>query len=87
LFEFAGEEDSIGNLTNRSPYPIFHVLREEEVEAAVKKIDGDSSKIWKRNIKFLENMEKTYGRLTTENVMAGHEKVEGIKELLEDTDN
>jgi len=82
LFQFEGSgEDGIDNLTNRAPYPIFHILREEEVSAAVKKLDGDSSKVWDRNVSLLENMEDVYGRSTTEKIMSG-EKVEGLRDLL-----
>jgi hypothetical protein len=32
LFQFAGvEPDSVDNFTNRSPYPTFHLLREESI--------------------------------------------------------
>lgn len=60
LFEFA---DSTGAdvWTNRSPYPTFHILREEEVSVAVDKLDGDSSKVWKRNIELLQDLEEVLG--------------------------
>jgi len=84
LFQFQGsEEDGVDNLTNRAPYPIFHILREEEVSFAVKKLDGDSSKVWQRNIDLLETMEDKYGRETTNRIMAG-ETVEGIGDILRD---
>ena len=35
LFEGAAEDDA-ANYTNRSPYPIFHILREANLEAALK---------------------------------------------------
>lgn len=55
LFEFDGSgHDGVDNYTNRSPYPIFHVLREEEVGRAVDLLDGDASKVWRRNVEFLE---------------------------------
>lgn len=82
LFEFEGNgPDAIDNLTNRAPYPVFHILREEEVEAAVKKLNGDSSKVWQRNISLLENMEQHFGKEMTERIMAG-EKVEGLREFI-----
>lgn len=83
LFQFGDSsgEDGIDNLTNRAPYPIFHILREEEVSLAVKKLDGDSSKVWERNISLLEDMEDIYGRSETEKIMSG-EKVEDLKEIL-----
>jgi len=84
LFEFAGSgKDGVDNLTNRSPYPIFHILREEEVSLAVDKLGGDSGKVWKRNISLLEAMEETYGREKTETIMSGeNENVGGLKDLL-----
>eukprot|EP00979_Chaetoceros_neogracilis_P012748 scaffold3453_cov256-Chaetoceros_neogracile.AAC.44 len=82
LFRFEGSgEDGVDNLTNRAPYPIFHILREEEVSSAVNKLDGDSSKVWQRNIDLLDLMEEKYGRETTEKIMAG-EKIEGLGELM-----
>ncbi|OEU07980.1 DUF1415-domain-containing protein, partial [Fragilariopsis cylindrus CCMP1102] len=50
---------NIENYTNRSPYPIFHLLREAEVSYAVDSLDGDDSKVWKRNIAFLKTVEQT----------------------------
>ncbi len=62
LFEFAGEDSSdISTYTNKSPYPMFHILREEEVSAAVKQLDDDSSQVWKRNIGILESLENDLG--------------------------
>uniref|UniRef100_A0A7S3PVT2 DUF1415 domain-containing protein n=1 Tax=Chaetoceros debilis TaxID=122233 RepID=A0A7S3PVT2_9STRA len=87
LFEFAGEEDDVGNLTNRSPYPIFHILREDEVERAVEKLKGDSSKVWKRNISLLESMEEHYGRSSTESIMSGAKQVEGVLDLIKKKDD
>jgi len=82
LFEFEGNgPDAVDNLTNRAPYPVFHLLREEEVEAAVQKLNGDSSKVWQRNISLLEKMEQHFGKETTERIMAG-EKVEGLREFI-----
>jgi hypothetical protein len=82
LFRFEGSGvEGVDNLTNRAPYPIFHILREEEVSSAVNKLDGDSSKVWQRNIDLLDLMEEKYGRETTEKIMAG-EKVEGLGELI-----
>ena len=62
LFEFAGEDSSdISTYTNKSPYPMFHILREEEVSAAVKQLNDDSSQVWKRNIDILESLENNLG--------------------------
>lgn len=62
LFEFAGSgKDGIDNYTNRAPYPIFHVLREQEVESAVDKLGGDASRVWKRNVELLKDMQDSLG--------------------------
>jgi len=70
-FEFEGSGDSIENYTNRSPFPIFHILREEEVSIAVKSMSGDASKVWKRNIRLLEELEDRIGREGTEKFIGG----------------
>lgn len=40
-FQFAGEEASAQNFANRSPFPMFHLLRECDVEAAGETISVD----------------------------------------------
>jgi len=60
LFEFA-DSTGVDDWTNRSPFPIFHILREEEVSVAVDKLNGDSSKVWKRNIDLLQDLEEALG--------------------------
>ena len=55
-FQFAGsEEDDIGNATNRSPYPILHLLREDSVSRAVDAFP-DAAEIFERNIETLERL-------------------------------
>mmetsp|Transcript_32892 Transcript_32892/g.48666 ORF Transcript_32892/g.48666 Transcript_32892/m.48666 type:complete len:251 (-) Transcript_32892:271-1023(-) len=61
LFEFEDSDNGVDAWTNRSPYPLFHVLREDEVANAVEKLDGDSSKVWQRNINLLEDLEQIIG--------------------------
>jgi hypothetical protein len=59
FFEFEGSgTDGIDNYTNRSPHPIFHILREEEVCHAVDALQGDASKVWLRNVELLEELEE-----------------------------
>lgn len=83
-FEFEGSgKEGIDNYTNRSPYPMFHILREDEVEGAVKKLDGDASIVWSRNVKLLEAMEKRWGRRGVEKAMKG-EEMDGIDALLKE---
>mmetsp|Transcript_29631 Transcript_29631/g.62310 ORF Transcript_29631/g.62310 Transcript_29631/m.62310 type:complete len:418 (-) Transcript_29631:48-1301(-) len=81
-FRFEGsEEDDVDNFTNRSPYPMFHILREDEVAIAVKRLGGDASKVWGRNVRLLNAMEEKLGRGGVERAMKG-EKVDGMGELL-----
>ena len=53
-FEGTGADD-IENYTNRSPYPILHLLREESIERVVEAID-DPDEIYRRNIALLQGM-------------------------------
>ena len=76
LFEFGGRSDDgddkaegIDNYTNRSPFPMFHVLREEEVGAAVDKLDGDASVVFDRNIRLMKMLYERLGRDGVEKVM------------------
>ncbi|CAM9428709.1 unnamed protein product [Ectocarpus sp. 13 AM-2016] len=49
-YRFEGsEEDDASNYTNRSPYPVLHLLLEDQVSAAVKQI-SDPANVWERNI-------------------------------------
>jgi hypothetical protein len=54
LFQFGGTEaDHIGNATNRAPYPILHLLREDSVSRAVGAFP-QAEAIFERNIRTLE---------------------------------
>ncbi len=52
LFSGSGGDDP-ANFTNRSPYPMLHILREESVSRAVDAYPG-TEKIPERNIKFAQ---------------------------------
>ena len=55
-FEFAGSTpDDIENYTNRSPYPILHLLREASVSRAVEAFP-DAAGIFERNIRALRSL-------------------------------
>ncbi|KAL7435837.1 hypothetical protein ACHAXM_004880 [Skeletonema potamos] len=83
-FEFSGSGgDGVDNYTNRSPYPMFHILRENEVSLAVDKLGGDASKVWQRNVNLLEGMDKKFGRDGLKKIMKG-ELLDGLKDLLRD---
>ncbi len=49
----ASDENDIGNYTNRSPYPILHLLREDSVTRAAATL-ADASVVTDRNIKTLK---------------------------------
>ena len=54
LYQFAGtHRDDAENFSNRSPYPIVHLLRIDDVESAIKtytKLKGPTDQIWEANI-------------------------------------
>lgn len=55
-YQFADSaQDDIENCTNRSPYPILHLLREASVERAVEAL-ADSEDIYRRNIETLQTL-------------------------------
>jgi uncharacterized protein len=62
--------ESPDNWTNRSPYPTFHILREEEVTVAVDKLDGDAGRVWKRNVNLLNDLHHNLGRNDFERFMS-----------------
>jgi len=47
--------DAIDNFTNRSPYPILHLLREESIDRAVAAFP-DASDIFERNIETMQRL-------------------------------
>lgn len=81
LFEFQGSEHKLGdedagNWTNRSPFPIFHILRESEVSHAVKLIGGDASRVWQRNVDLLEALTVNLGKDQFVQIMRGQDDVD-----------
>jgi len=55
-FQFEGTEpDDIGNYTNRAPFAILHLLREDSVERAVQAYP-DAEQIFERNIATLNQL-------------------------------
>ena len=55
-YQFADSPpDDIANFTNRSPYPILHLLRESSIERAIEAID-DPDAIYRRNIETLRRL-------------------------------
>lgn len=49
------EANSTENLTNRSPYPILHILREQSMEKALAKMSSPDE-IYKRNIQTMKEL-------------------------------
>lgn len=55
-YQFDGTaQDDVENLTNRSPYPIFHILREQSLSVAIESY-GDTAEIPKRNTRKLKGL-------------------------------
>ena len=53
---FAGvDANDVTNYTNRSPYPMLHLLREEQLEKAINDY-GDTSKIPENNMACLRKL-------------------------------
>jgi len=51
-------KDKMEYWTNRSPYPMFHILKEDDVSHAVQIMKGDTDRVWQRNVYLLERMEE-----------------------------
>ncbi len=49
------EPDSVENLTNRSPCPILHIIREDSIEKALENI-SDPDEVYERNIQTMKNL-------------------------------
>lgn len=57
-YQFSGtQRDDVTNYTNRSPYPILHLLRENSIDLAVAAVP-DTDAIYKRNIATLKQLGK-----------------------------
>ena len=55
-YQFAGtESEDAENYSNRSPYPLLHLLREESIEQAVASFEGIEA-VPERNIRHLEKI-------------------------------
>jgi len=55
-YRFAGtQSEDIENYTNRSPYPMLHLLREASIERAVAAVP-DTAEIYRRNIRTLRDL-------------------------------
>ena len=55
-YQFAGTQpEDIENYTNRSPYPMLHLLREASIERALAAVP-DASEIYRKNIRTLRSL-------------------------------
>ncbi|MEG0150388.1 MAG: DUF1415 domain-containing protein [Comamonas sp.] len=55
-FQFEGTEvDDVTNCTNRAPYPILHLLREDSIDKAVE-VFPEAESIYERNMETLEKI-------------------------------
>lgn len=55
-YQFEGEDEtSPGHFTNRSPYPTLHIIRERDIEQAMRGKE-DSSAIYERNMRKAESL-------------------------------
>lgn len=56
-YQFRGTDiDDVTNYTNRSPYPIIHLLYIPQVTKAINLVDGNTEFVWKNNIKKLQDL-------------------------------
>jgi hypothetical protein len=55
-YQFSGTRpDDIENCTNRSPYPMLHLLREASIDRAISAVP-DTDEIYRRNIRTLRGL-------------------------------
>lgn len=56
-YQFDGTSpEDVENFTNRSPYPLLHLLRVEQVSSAIKNAKFSTDDVWKRNIELMKSM-------------------------------
>ena len=56
-FEQSLKED-VENWTNKSPYPIIHLLQVDDVARSIESYPGDTNDIWKKNIAKMKDIGK-----------------------------
>ena len=67
-YRFAGvAADDPANYTNRSPYPMLHLLREESLEKALEFYKGDPEEIPENNIRFAREKGLLYMKMLRDN--------------------
>ena len=50
--------DDVTNYTNRSPFPMIHFLRVDDVSFAIENFDGSTETIWRKNKRILRAIGK-----------------------------
>jgi hypothetical protein len=56
-YKFHGTEASdLSNYTNRSPYPMLHLLKVVQVADAISRVNGKTEFVWEHNIRRLHSM-------------------------------
>lgn len=55
-FEDASDARDVGNWTNRSPFPVIHLIKAADVSRGIDEYKGKTDVIWKRNVKVMERM-------------------------------
>ena len=74
LYQFADSaKDDAANYTNRSPYPMLHLLREESLELALENYP-DPDTIPERNVKFAREKGLGYMQVLLESCMKNDQK-------------
>lgn len=48
--------NAVDNWTNRSPYAVIHLLREPDVSTAINQYQGNTDKIWQRNVRTMKRL-------------------------------
>eukprot|EP01038_Epipyxis_sp_PR26KG_P012989 gene12989-17417_t len=50
------DSNSAENYTNRSPFPMVHLLQVEQVSKAIESVNGKTDQIWMKNVQLLNEM-------------------------------
>lgn len=77
LYTFAdsSDENAARNLIQRSPYPMIHLLRTDDLDAAADAMNGDTSKVWQRNADLMDFLQLKLGSVqNVERAMNRREK-------------
>ena len=91
VFDFKQMEEKknpIDNYVNRSPYPMFHILKEHDVDHAVATAcGGDPGKVWRRNARLLRKFEDVMGKQGAVDFLLSFSTKDQMPEYPEETVN